>query len=155
VRNPGRRATAASAQARTKVVETPPRIVASAEARAKLQRREKLTKEETNLLILAIPRKERRKLKIHTTVIPSEIKALKTMKVVEKPLTQYTGNTAQHQQHYEANLRAKMRKEGTFYSEGHKLLQELERDNRRIKRQEREAKDAARRARFDARRKGL
>jgi hypothetical protein len=83
----------------------PPRWSASAEARAKRERGEKLTDGEQRLLIAALPRKTRLKHKIRTTPIKAEIAALRQMGDGVEVRTGYTGNTAQHQQRYDARKR--------------------------------------------------
>jgi hypothetical protein len=87
----------------------PPRQEMAAEAKRKLQAGEKLTQEEQRLLILALPRKVRRKHKIRTTPIRLEIAALKSMGDGVEKRTGYTGNTAQHQQRYDAKKRLEAR----------------------------------------------
>ena len=92
-------------------IQLPPRQEMAAEAKRKLQAGEKLTQEEQRLLILALPRKVRRKHKIRTTPIRLEVAALKSISDGVENRTGYTGNTAQHQQRYEAGQRLKKRAE--------------------------------------------
>lgn len=87
-------------------LQLPPRAEIAADARAKMERGETLTLQEQRLLVLALPRKVRRKHGIRTTPIRAEINAIRAMSEgAEGPRTGYTGNTAQHQQRYDANQR--------------------------------------------------
>jgi hypothetical protein len=134
-------------------VTVPPRVALAAEALAKAARGEPLTREEQRLIIWSRSRKWRRANKVRTTPIREELNALMTMKIVEAgpPATTYTGNTgntAQHQQRYEAGQRTKARTEVP-----RDVFPDPEADARRTLREERAAADAARRARFDAARK--
>ncbi len=91
-------------------VTVPPRWEVSAEARQKVADGKPITQQEQRLLILALPRKTRLKLKIRTTDVRATVNALRQMGDGVEARTGYTGNTAQHQQRYEAGQRAKARK---------------------------------------------
>jgi hypothetical protein len=114
-----------------------------------VQAGEQITKEEQRLLMLALPRKTRLRLKIRTTAHKQLIGALRAMGVGADTRTQYTGNTNQHQQRYEVAQRLKAWLAGDRPAKDYAAIEE-----RRRVREAREDADAARRARFDAARAG-
>lgn len=65
----------------THVIQLPPRQEMAAAALEKLKRGEQLTDAEQRQVILALPRKTRRKHKIRTTPIREEVAALRTMRI--------------------------------------------------------------------------
>lgn len=143
----GRRATRAAADARVRVT-LPPRSQMAADARSKAEAEKRpLTVEEQRLQVFALPRKVRRANKIPTTPHKAGIAALRAMSTgAEVRGPQYTGNKMQHQQRYDSTHRAIEAPEADL------LALEVARDNRRILREERATRAAARRAKFDAKR---
>lgn len=64
-------------------LKLPPRQAMALPVLAKLQAKEPLTQEDQRLVILALPRKERRRLKVRTTPFRSEIAGLRQFPVVD------------------------------------------------------------------------
>ena len=91
MKSPGRRGYKAIIERRP--VTPPPRVALAAEAKAKLAKGEPLTQEEHRLMIFALPRKERRRLKIKTTDVRETLDAL-TMLAVPGEMTTADKNKA-------------------------------------------------------------